>query len=46
MPGTRGITLYDVAPRGNQIVFTQPSDAHKKMVVTTNWVSTLRARAR
>jgi len=46
MPGTRGITLYDVAPRGNQIVFTQPSDAHKKMVVTTNWVSTLRTRAR
>ncbi len=46
MPGTRGITLYDVAPDGNRIVMTQSSDAHKQIVVTTNWVSMLRARPR
>jgi len=44
--GTRGISLYDVVPGGNQIVFAQPSDAHKQIIVTTNWVSTLRLRAR
>jgi hypothetical protein len=46
MPGTHGISLYDVAPGGNHIVFAQSSDAHKQIVVTTNWVSTLRTRAR
>jgi hypothetical protein len=46
VPATRGILLYDVAPGGNQIVFAQPSDAHKRIVVTTNWVSTLRTHAR
>ena len=46
MPGIRGITLYDVAPGGNRIVMTQSSDGHKQIVVTTNWVSLMRARSR
>jgi WD40 repeat protein len=46
IPGTRGVVLYDVAPDGNRIVMTQSSDAHKQIVVTTNWVSLLRARPR
>jgi Tol biopolymer transport system component len=46
MPGTRGRTVYDVAPDGKHFVMTESSDAHKRLLVTTNWVSLLRARPR
>jgi serine/threonine-protein kinase len=38
-----GATLYDLAPDG-RILIAQPSDAHKQIVVTTNWLPQLRAR--
>jgi Tol biopolymer transport system component len=44
VPGTRAITIYDVAPDGRRILMTQTSDANKQIVVTTNWVSMLHAR--
>ena len=46
MPGTHGIILYDIAPDGKRVLITQPSDTYRQIVVTTNWVSTLRARLR
>jgi serine/threonine protein kinase len=46
VPGAHDIALYDVAPDGKRILMAQTSDAHKQIVVTTNWLSTQRARLR
>jgi len=46
VPGAHGIVLYDVAPDGKRILVTQSSDTYRQIVVSTNWVSTLRARLR
>jgi Tol biopolymer transport system component len=36
--------MYDVAPDGKRILVLQLSEAHVKLVVTTNWFQELRAR--
>jgi serine/threonine-protein kinase len=43
VPGTHSISLYDVAPDGKGILIAQTSGAYKQIVVTTNWLSTVRA---